>query len=226
MPHESCPFAAPYGKKTDRCQRSAFSLRNLPFCAFDSRAQGFSVSLAHRQSNCPPPSPNLVRTHPIYQAFRDSAPCPSRAPTSRRAPNWSSEEAHLVNTILKQPYRRRVATDRLNRKDRPLAASFEGKPGPTSAGKILPHSDPKTRFRRERVQEVPAVEGVRGQHQQNQKRAPREASLDVVGVKRTSRSPTGKAGGSIIPVGQEDRCGRAPLPRTPPAERAKESTST
>ena len=39
--------------------------------------------LARRRSSCPPPSPNLVRTHPIehYQALRDSAPCLSRAAT-------------------------------------------------------------------------------------------------------------------------------------------------
>ena len=60
-------------------------------------------------------SPKLVRTHPIDQVFRDSAPCLSRATTSRKAPKWSSEEAHLVITILNQPYRRRVSNDRLNR---------------------------------------------------------------------------------------------------------------
>ena len=88
--------------------------------ACDSRAQGFSPPLARQRSSCPPPSPNLVRTHPIveyYQALRDSAPCLSRAATlpkgtklglgKRRAPG---------NTIiLSQPYRRRVSTDRLNR---------------------------------------------------------------------------------------------------------------
>ena len=59
------------------------SLRNLPVQACDSRAQGFSPPLARRRSTCPPPSPNLVRTHPIkhYQALRDSAPCLSRAAT-------------------------------------------------------------------------------------------------------------------------------------------------
>ena len=57
--------------------------------AFDSRAQRFSTPLARRRLNCPPPSPNLVRTHPIerYRTLLDSAPCLSRAATSRRAPN-------------------------------------------------------------------------------------------------------------------------------------------
>ena len=61
----------------------SFSLRNLPVQACDSRAQGFSRRLARRRSSCLPPSPNLVRTHPIehYQALRDSAPCLSRAAT-------------------------------------------------------------------------------------------------------------------------------------------------
>ena len=94
-----------------------------------------------------------MRTHPIveyYQALRDSAPCLSRAATlpkgtklglgKRRAPG---------NTIiLSQPYRRRVSTDRLNREGSQLAASLEGEPGPTPAGKTLPHSFPETRYRR------------------------------------------------------------------------------
>ena len=65
--------------------RRQFSLRNLlPVRAFDSRAQGFSPPLARQRSSCLPPSPNLVRTHPIenYQALLDdSAPCLSRAAT-------------------------------------------------------------------------------------------------------------------------------------------------
>ena len=51
------------------------------------------------------------------------------------------------NTILSQPYCRRVSTDnRPNRKSSQLAASLEGEPGPTPAGKTLPHSYPETRF--------------------------------------------------------------------------------
>ena len=53
---------------------------------------------------------------------------------------------------LSQPFRRRVSTDRLNREGSQLAASLEGEPGPTPAGKTLPHSFPETsRFRRERA---------------------------------------------------------------------------
>ena len=53
------------------------------------------------------------------------------------------------NTILSQPYRRCVSTDRLNREGSQLAASLECEPGPTPGGKTLPHSYPETRFRRE-----------------------------------------------------------------------------
>ena len=55
------------------------------------------------------------------------------------------------NTIFSQPYCRRVSSDRPNREGSQLAASLEGEPGPTPAGKILPHSYPETRFRRERA---------------------------------------------------------------------------
>ena len=58
------------------------------------------------------------------------------------------------NTILSQPYCRRVSTDRPNREGSQLAASLEGEPGPTPAGKTLPHSYPETRFRRERTRDI------------------------------------------------------------------------
>ena len=123
-PHESCPFVAPCGlrwKKINRGQRSAFSpLRNLLVRAFDSRAQGFSPPLARQRSSCPPPSPNLVPTHPTehyYQTLRDSAPCLSRAATLPKGTKLDlGRGAHTPgNTILSQPYRRRVSTDRPNR---------------------------------------------------------------------------------------------------------------
>ena len=61
------------------------------------------------------------------------------------------------NTILSQPYCSRVSTDRPNREGSQLAASLEGESGPTPAGKTLPHSYPKTRFRRERARDVVLV---------------------------------------------------------------------
>ena len=60
-PHASCPFAAPCGprrKKNGRWSEISFSLRNLPVCAFDSRAQGLSPPLARQRSSRPPPSPS------------------------------------------------------------------------------------------------------------------------------------------------------------------------
>ena len=112
MPQESGLFAArcwPSQEENKPWSEISFPPRNLSTRAFDSRAQGFSTPLARRRSNCLPSSPNLVLTRPIVRAaapfkvFLDSAPCLSRAATSRRAPHWSSEEEHLVNTILNQP---------------------------------------------------------------------------------------------------------------------------
>ena len=102
-PHESCPFAAPYGprrKKNYRGQRSAFPSKNLPVRAFDSRAQGFTPPLARQRSSCPPPSPNLVRTHLIenYQVLRDSAPCLSRAATVPKATKLELGRGAHLNT--------------------------------------------------------------------------------------------------------------------------------
>ena len=83
-----------------------------------------------------------MRTHPIDKVFRNSTPCLSPATTSRRAPDWSSKEAHLTNTILNQPYRRRVSTDRLNRVDSQLAAFLEDGSDSTSAVNTHLHSKP------------------------------------------------------------------------------------
>ena len=72
--------------------------QNLSVQACDSRAQGFSLPLARRRSSCPPPSPNLVRTHPTehYQSLRDSAPCLSRAATLPKGTNLElGRGAHL-----------------------------------------------------------------------------------------------------------------------------------
>ena len=157
-PHESCPFAAPCGprrKKNDAVRDQLF-LRNLPVRAIDSRAQGFSPPLARQRSSCPPPSPNLLRTYPIENYQVPGSPRQCSLPLACRHP----PEGHQIgarkrrtpeNTILSQPHCRRVSTDRPNRESSQLAASLEGEPGPTPAGKTLPHSYPETRFRRERA---------------------------------------------------------------------------
>ena len=110
--------------------------------------------MARRRSSFPPPLPNLVRTEPIegYQTVRDSAPLPLACNHLPRGTRLAfGRGAHLGNTVLNKPYGRRLSTHRLNRENSYLAASLEGEPGPTSAGKTLPHSYLKTKFRKERA---------------------------------------------------------------------------
>ena len=134
-------LVGPRRKKTDRGQRSTFPSETSRFAHGDSRAQGFSTPLGRRRSSFPPPSPNLVRTHP-KSATRLSAAV-SLSLACHHLPKGTKLELgrgmHLGNTILNQPYRRRVSTDRLNREDSQSTASLEGEPGPTPAGKTLPH---------------------------------------------------------------------------------------
>ena len=153
-PHESCPFAAPCGsrrKKNDHGQISAFPLETSRLAP---------LILAHRVSALPwlvndRAALRLRRIWCVPTRWRTTRlsatvlPASRVPPPSRRAPNWNSEEATPGNTILIQSYRRRVSTDRPNREGSQLAASLEGEPGPTPAGKTLPHSYPETRFRRE-----------------------------------------------------------------------------
>ena len=89
-PHESCPFAAPCGlhrKKSDRGQRSAFPSETSRFALSNLAHRGSALPWLVNDRAASPPSPNLVRTHPIenYQALRDSAPCLTRAATLPKA---------------------------------------------------------------------------------------------------------------------------------------------
>ena len=85
------------------------------------------------------------------QSLRDSAPCLSCAATPPEGHQTGARKRCAPgNTILSQPYHRRALTDRLNREGSQLAASLEVEPGPTPAGKTLPHSYHETRFRRKR----------------------------------------------------------------------------
>ena len=155
-PHESCPFAAPCGprrKKNDRGQRSAFP----------SETSRFALSiLAHRVQPSPGSStielPSAFAESGAYPPDREPPGSPRQCslPLACRHP----PEGHRIgarkrrtpeNTILSQPYWRRVSTDRSDREGSQSAASLEGEPGPTPAGKTLPHSYPETRFRRERA---------------------------------------------------------------------------
>ena len=155
-PHKSCTFAAlcgPRRKKNDRGQTSAFPSETSRFKP---------VILVHRGSALPwlvddRAAPRLCEsgTYPPDRALPGS-PRQCSLPLACRHP----PEGHHIgarkrrapgNTILSQPYRRRVSTDRLNREGSQLAASLGGEPGPTPAGKTLPHSYPETKFGRERA---------------------------------------------------------------------------
>ena len=158
-PHESCPSVAPCGprrkKNDDRGQTSAFPSETSWFKP---------VILAHRGSALPCPGSSMIE---LPSAFAESGAYPPdrelqgsprqcSLPLACRHPPeghqiGARKRCALGNTIiLSQPYRRRVSTDRLNREGSQLTASLEGEPGPTLAGKTLPHSYPETRFRRER----------------------------------------------------------------------------
>ena len=99
-------------KKTDRGQRPAFPSQTSRFVP---------LILAHKSSTLPwlvndraalyprriwflltdrACHGTLARAAAPYQDFRDSVTCLSRTTTSQRTSNWSSEEAHHVNTIL------------------------------------------------------------------------------------------------------------------------------
>ena len=87
-------------------------------------------------------------------------------PPSRRAPNWGSGRgAHLGTPSSSANHTAAASIDRLNREGSQLAASLEGEPGPTPAGKTLPHSFPETsRFRRERARGVASNNTKIGAH--------------------------------------------------------------
>ena len=162
-PHESCPFAAPCDprrKKNDRGQRSAFPLQKPPGSRFRFSRTGVQPSpgsstielpSAFAESGAYPPDrelPDSPRQCSLPLACRHPPEGHQIGARKRRTPE---------NTILSQPYCRRVSTVRANRESSQLAASLEGEPGPTPAGKTLPH------IPRNQVSEG---EGTRQQQQQ------------------------------------------------------------
>ena len=105
---------------------------------------------AFAESGAYPPDreiPGSPRQYSLPLAYRHPPEGHQIGAQKRRTPE---------NTTISQPYCRRVSTDRPNREGSQLAASLEGEPGPTPAGKTLPHSYPETRFRRERARDAPA----------------------------------------------------------------------
>ena len=158
-PHESCPFAAPCGprrKKNDRGQTSVFP-QKPPGSRFRFSRTGVQPSpgsstielpSAFAESGAYPPDrelPGSPRQCSLPLACRHPPEVHQIGAQKRRTPE---------NTILSQPYCRRVSTDRSNREGSQLAASLEDEPGPTPAEKTLPHSYPETRFRRERARVI------------------------------------------------------------------------
>ena len=141
-PHEYCPFAAPCGP----CRKKNTVVRHQ---LFPQKPSGSRLWFSRTEVQ---PSPGSS-TIELPSAFTE---CGAYPPD--RALPGSPPEGHQIgarerrgpgNTILSQPYRRRVSTDRPNREGSQLAASLEGEPGPTPTGKTLPHSYPETRYRRE-----------------------------------------------------------------------------
>ena len=125
-PHESCPFAAPCDprrKKNDRGQTSAFPseisrVKPSPGSSTIELPSAFTESGAYPFDRALPGSP---RQCSLPLAYRHPPEGHQIGAQKKRAPG---------NTILSQPYRRRVSTDWLNREGSQLAAFLEGEPGP------------------------------------------------------------------------------------------------
>ena len=131
--HQLCPQKSP---GSSLCV-SRTGVQPSPGSSTIELPSAFAESGAYPPDRALPGSP---RQHSLPLACRTCPKGHQIGARKRRAPG---------KTILSQPYRRRVPTDRLNREGSQLAASLEGEPGPTPAGKTLPHSYPETRFRRE-----------------------------------------------------------------------------
>ena len=150
-PHKSCPFAVPCGPRREKNGRGQSS-------AFPSETSGSRFRFS-RTGVQPSPGSSTIDLPPAfaesgaYLPDRELPGSPRQCslPLACRHP----PEGHQIgarerrtpeNTILSQPYRPRVSTDRPNREGSQLAASLEGEPGPTPAGKTPLHSYPETRL--------------------------------------------------------------------------------
>ena len=135
-PHESCPFGAPCGprrKKNDRGQASAFPLEISWFTPLILAHRGSAIpwlvddraALRLRRIWCVSTRWSTTRLSPTV------LPASRVPPPSRRAPNWSSEEAHTWE-YHPQPtiYRRRVSTDRSNREGSAVGCISRGSARP------------------------------------------------------------------------------------------------
>ena len=136
----------------------------IPVRAIDSSAQWLITSLARRRSDCPPPSLDLVLTHPIerttlclrvlrlptWPSTTTVSPASCVPPLPEGHKIGARKEAHWMNTIIHQSNRRRrVSTDGLNHFNSQLVECLEVGSSPISTGKTIPHLYPKTGFLRE-----------------------------------------------------------------------------
>ena len=128
-PHESCAFTAPCGlrrKKNDRGQTSAFPSETSRFMPLILAHRGSALSwLVDDRAAL---RLRRICAHPLDRALLGS-PRQCSLPLACRHP----PEGHQIgarkgrtprNTILSQPYHRRVSTNRPNREGRQLAASI------------------------------------------------------------------------------------------------------
>ena len=151
------------GRKNWPWSDISFSLGNLPVHAFYYRAQMFSPPLARRRSSCPPPLPNLGRTHPIeyYQALRHSPPSFSRAATLPKGTKLElGRGAHLGTPSSSQPtipppYFNRQAESRRQ----PVGCSSRGWARPNTRRKDPPTLIPRNQVRRERARVTVVTSG-------------------------------------------------------------------
>ena len=158
-PYESCSFAASSGprrKKNDNGQKPPGSRFRFSRTGVQPSPGSSTIELpsAFVESGAYPPDrelPGSPRQCSLPLACRHPPEGHQIGARKRRTPE---------NTILSQPYCRRVSTDRPNREGSQLAASLECEPGPTPAGKTLPHSYPETRFRRERARDGCCTDGM------------------------------------------------------------------
>ena len=126
--------------------------QKLPGSRLDSRAQGFTPG----SSTIELPSAFAESgAYPLNRALPGS-PRQCSLPlachrTSRRTPNWSSEDARTWEYYPQPTIPPSRSTDRLNHENSQLTASLEAEPVTTPAGKTLPNSYLETRFRRERA---------------------------------------------------------------------------
>ena len=152
-PHKSCRFAASCGprRKKNDVRDQLFSPQKPPGSRFRFSRTGVQPSPGSSTIELP----STFTESGAYPPDRELPGSPRQCSLTlacRHPPEGHQIGARkrrtAEGTILSQPYCSRVSTDKPNRESSQLAASLEGEPGPTPAGKTLPHSYPETRWTR------------------------------------------------------------------------------